>query len=43
MNYLDNLNDVGWVAFSIVLYLLALLFMVVLCKGIALADRKRPL
>jgi len=43
MSHLDSLNDVGWTALCIVLYLASLLFMVVLCKGIALAERKRPL
>ena len=43
MTHLDSLNDVGWVALCIVLYAVAFAFTVLMCKGIALAEKKRPL
>jgi hypothetical protein len=43
MSHLDSLTAVGWFTLCVIVYALAMFVMVVLCKGIALADRKRPL
>jgi len=39
VSYLDNLNDVGWTAFCIGLYLFGLFVAVALCRGAAIADK----
>ena len=39
MSYLDRLNDVGWTAFCVGLYLFGLFVTVALCRGAAIADK----
>ena len=38
MSHLDSLNDIGWTALCIGLYLFSLFVTVALCRGAAIAD-----